>query len=348
VLALLTGAITLLAGEWLIPLMHTEESALVSRYLRFLLAVVPFMMCEAVSIACLRGAGDMVTGLVAMSLVNVVNIAVAWTLLLGIGPLSSLGWDSLCIGTSCGYAVGGLIPLVVLLRGRAGLRIQRRLLRPDTDLIRRIVRIGLPAGIDQVSVIGCQLLFVSIINGLGDLAMAAHGVAIKIESLAYLPGTAFQVAAATLAGQYLGAGNYRQATRSVLGACVAGIGLMGFVGLVLYFGADKLARLFVSSEQLDVAQLSASLLRIVSCVMVPLALMMVLNGALRGAGDTRWPLLFTFIGLLGVRMPTAYLFTDILDWGVRGAWYAMVADLTVRCLLVSYRFLHGGWKHIEV
>ena len=78
--------------------------------------------------------------------------------------------------------------------------------------------------------------------------------------------------------------------------------------------------------------------------MPPLALMQVLTGALRGAGDTRWPLAFTFIGFLGVRLPLAWLLTQYWDWGVHGAWYAMAIDVMVRCALMVARFLSGGWK----
>jgi putative MATE family efflux protein len=301
-----------------------------------------------VGIGCLRGAGDMMTGLVTMILVNVVNITVAWSLLLGIGPLPELGWDALPIGTACGHAVGGSIPLILLLRGRTGLRIRRPLLRPDPHLMRRILRIGLPGGIDVLSIVACQLFFISIVDRLGTVATAAHGVAIRIESLAYLPGYAFQVASATLAGQYLGARDYRQASRSVLTACAASGSLLLAAGLVLFFGSHQLVRVFLSADQTDVAAIVPSLLQIVSFAMVPLALVQVLTGALRGAGDTRWPLAFTFIGFLGVRIPAAYLLAHAWGWGVRGAWYAMVADVMVRCLLIAYRFNHGGWKRIEV
>ena len=123
-----------------------EPAAFATRYIQFLVPMLPMMMLEAVGIGCLRGAGDMVTGLVTMILVNVVNITVAWSLLLGLGPLPQLGWDALPIGAACGHATAGLIPLAVLARGRAGLRIQRRMLVPDRSLMRRILRIQVHAG----------------------------------------------------------------------------------------------------------------------------------------------------------------------------------------------------------
>ena len=94
--------------------------------------------------------------------------------------------------------------------------------------------------------------------------------------------------------------------------------------------------------------MTAPCLRVVSTAMLPLAILMVLSGALRGAGDTRWPLVFSSIGFAGVRMPLAILFTQIFLWGVIGAWYAMAIDLSVRALLVAWRFLHGGWKRVRV
>jgi putative MATE family efflux protein len=325
-----------------------ESAALATRYLYCLIAVMPLMMLESVGNGCLRGAGDMITGLLTMIVVNVVNIAVSWSLLLGLGPLPEMGWDGLAIGTACGHAVGGLIPLSRLLRGRAGLRIQRSLLKPDRDLMRRILRIGVPGGVDTLSVTSCQLVFLSMVDRLGTVAAAAHGVAIRVESLAYLPGYAFQLAAATLAGQFLGARDYHRANRSVLVACATSGVLMIGVSLSFFFFPNPLVDLFLGPNQDDVAAVAPRLLQIIAVALPTLALTQVLTGALRGAGDTRWPLVFTFIGFLIVRLPMTWLLTQEWNWGIQGAWYAMAADIIVRCALITARFLTGGWKRVEV
>ncbi len=172
ILALVFTATGLLLSNHLATALNLEgeAAALATRYLWYVVPMLPLIMLEAVGIGCLRGAGDMVTGLVTMIVVNAINIAVSWSLLLGVGPLPAIGWDALPIGTACGHAFGGLIPLVVLLRGRAGLRIRWRMLRPDWSLIRRILRIGVPGGVDTVSVVLCQLAFLSIIDRLGTVA----------------------------------------------------------------------------------------------------------------------------------------------------------------------------------
>jgi Na+-driven multidrug efflux pump len=77
-------------------------------------------------------------------------------------------------------------------------------------------------------------------------------------------------------------------------------------------------------------------------------LQMILTGALRGAGDTRWPMLFTVVGFLGIRLPATYYVLSHTTLGVAGAWWAMVLDIVVRCGMVTYRFFHGGWKRTRV
>lgn len=348
--ALAFTVVGILGADRLVELLRLEgqPARLATEYLGYLMPLLPLMMLEAVGIACLRGAGDMVTGLVSMILVNAVNIAVGWSLLLGLGPLEPQGWKSLAIGTACGHAAGGLIPFVVLLRGRRGLRLRLGQLRPDPSLMRRILRIGIPGGLDVLSIVLCQLIFLSIVNQLSVDEVAAHGVAIRIESLAYLPGYAFQVAAATLAGQYLGARDYRNAGRIVLVACLTNGALLTGAGLALLLGAEQLVAVFVSSQQAQVLEIAPHLLRIVSLAMPALALLQVLTGALRGAGDTRWPLAVTWLGFVGVRIPLAWLLLLHWNWGIAGAWYAMVIDLLLRTALIAYRFLHGGWKRVEV
>ncbi len=330
-------------------------------YLMFIVPVLPMIMIEAIGVACLRGAGDMIGGLVVMFSTNAVNIAVSWLLVLGPGPIPQLGWEGIATGTACGHTFGALMILVMMARGRAGLKIRWRLLRPDGDLIRRLLRVGVPGGMDTLLIIFCHLWFVTVINRLGPLAAAAHGVAIRIESLAFLSGAAFQVAATTTAGQYLGARDFHKAGRSVALACLVGGGVMTAAALVFFTFPLPLASLFVRGSEIDVARQAVPLLRIVALAVPAFAVTMILSGALRGAGDTRWPLMFSLIGFIAVRIPLAHWLafeqltllggTWVIDgWnlGVVGAWYAMFLDLHLRAALILYRFFHGGWKRVEV
>jgi putative MATE family efflux protein len=332
-----------------------------TRYLTIELCVLPAVMVERVGVACLRGAGDMVSGLVVMAIVNAVNMALSYALCVGAGPLPQLGWTGIALGTAVGHLCGAAILLALLANGRAGFHLRLAGMRPDVDLIRRILRIGVPGGIDVILVSICHLIYLRIVLSLGDVAAAAHGVAIQVEALGYMPGGAFQISAATLAGQYLGARDLVRARRSVIMACAVASGIMVAAGIVFYAAATPLAAFFLGGRASEVVPLAATLLRIVAYAMLPLAVMMVLIGALRGAGDTRWPLALNLLGIVLLRVPLAiYLAHDVVTipiiersipgagMGVVGAWYGAVIDIVARCLLLIARFRHDAWQRIEV
>jgi len=339
------------------------STALATRYLAIVLPALPAMMIIHVGVAVLRGAGDMWAGLLAMSVVNLVNAAASFALAVGAAGLPRLGWEGLAWGTTLGYCLGAGCVIGLLCRTGSGLRPVREDWLPDKAWLGRILHVGIPAGVDAVFNATCHLAFLSIVNGLGDVAAAAHSVAITIESLAFLPGSAFMVVAATLAGQFLGAGDERRARRSVWLAAMACMTLMSAAGIVFLATADGLAAWFVGggSRQPDVAALTAQLVRIVAFAQPPLALLIVFSGGLRGAGATRVPLAVNFLGMLLVRLPLAVFLAResiVLPAGLGtvpglglaaiGAWYAMAADLTVRGVAMLLIISGKSWSRAVV
>jgi putative MATE family efflux protein len=295
-----------------------------------------------------------------MAIVNAVNMVVSYSLCTGLGPLPAMGWTGIAIGTAIGHCCGAAILIGLLVGGRAGFHLRLETMRPDFDLIRRILRIGIPGGIDVILVSLCHLLYLRIVLSLGDIPAAAHGVAIQVEALGYMPGGAFQISAATMAGQYLGAKDLVRARNSVIMACALATGIMVVAGAIFYVAATPLASFFLGGRQIEVVPLAAHLLRIVAFAMAPLAILMVLVGALRGAGDTRWPLALNLLGLLVLRVPLALFlaYSEVpLPWGgsipgaglgVVGAWYGVIIDIVARCVLLIARFRHDAWQRIDV
>jgi putative MATE family efflux protein len=346
-----------------------EAAALAVRYVWIITPAIPLIMIEQVGSACLRGAGDTVSGMAARVVVNAVDIVLSAALVIGWGPFPDLGWNGLAIGSACGHAVGGVIILWRLWQGGGGLRLSEhpaaRSTWPgewamDWPMMRRILRVGLPGGFDVLSVLACHLIYVAIINRLGTVAQAAHGLGVQIEAMSYLPGSAFQVAAATLAGQSLGAADHRRAVRGVLLCLAAAATIMSAADMVMFFAGESIAVAF-TGQCGEIAVLVGQLLKIVALSCPALALLMITGGALRGSGDTAWPLAITFLGLVGIRIPGACL----LAWnevplpllglsipaaglGVAGAWWAMVADVYFRAVLAAGRFVQGGWQRIQV
>jgi putative MATE family efflux protein len=358
-LALLLGAavarIGWAAAPWVVQVLNlsglSAESA--TRFLRIVLMVTPLLACTSAGIASLRGAGDTRTGMWVMIGVNAINATMGWTLVLGLGPFPALGFTGIAVGTASAEAVGGLVVLALLARGRSGLRLEPRGMVPDWGRIRRILRISLPAAGESLTNTLCQLWFLGLINRLGPIATAAHGVTLRCEAIAFLTVAAFAVPASTLTGQYLGARRPDQAARAARTAWGMGVLVMSVLGLLLYTQAVAMFEIFLGGRQPRVVDLGVPVLRIVAFALPALATINVLGGALRGAGDTRWPWVIVLFGYLAVRLPLTYLLATPtaaggLGWGLYGAWVAMFADLHVRGALVAARFLHGGWKHTRV
>ena len=362
-LAVLLTLIMLWIGPYLAGWLHLQDKAaqLATDYLSIVIPALPLVMVQRVGVAALRGAGDALAGFWIMASVNVVNACVSTALVVGWHPFPHLGWHGLAWGTAAGYVVGGLIVIALLARGRSGMRLTSTELWPNLDLARRILRVGIPGGLDRLMIVACHLWFVAIVNSLGALPAAAHSLAIRIESLAYIPGTAFEVAAATLAGQFLGRREPDRASRSVLLCVAAMMALVALIAFLFRWCPDALVGWFTSSENHETATAAIPLLKLVAYGLPFLGISMVLTGALRGAGDTRVPLVISVIGFLCFRIPLAYWFAletisfaplalTLPGWngGVVGAWYAMLCDVVVRAALVAWRFVHGGWREVKV
>ena len=135
-------------------------------FLRIVLLATPLVASLTTGVACLRGAGNTRTGMWVMMAVNVINVSLSWSLVTGLGVFPSLGLRGVATGTAIGEGTGGLIVLLVLARGRSGLKLERRYLIPKPAHVWRILRISLPAAGESLSNSICQLWFLSLINKL--------------------------------------------------------------------------------------------------------------------------------------------------------------------------------------
>src|SRR5439155_23214347 len=142
------------------------------------------------------GVGNQRTGTWVLGGVAIINVPLAWLFHHGGGPIPAMGFTGIALGTAVSQMIGGLAVLVLLIRGRAGLRLKMRWLRPDFSLLRRLMRISVPAGLDSLMLAVGQLFFLAVINRLsaepnGVHSVAAHGIALRCEAISFLLGTAF-------------------------------------------------------------------------------------------------------------------------------------------------------------
>ena len=323
-----------------------EVAELGGMYIRIVFLSTPSIFLIFTAEGALRGAGDTKTPMKVGATMNVINVILNYILIFGKLGFPVLGVKGAGIATATAFAWASVTYLVIFSSGKFVLSISRHDLSFDTEMIKRIIRIGIPASIQRVIMSSSMILYVSIIAGFGTTALAAHQIGLRVESLSYMPGFGFAVAATALVGQNLGAQNPQKAEESGWEAAKLCAVLMGAAGLFMILFPKPMARLFVADA--DVVNLAAWYLRIVAVSEPPLAVIFTLAGGLQGAGDTRSPLYISVFGLWLFRIPLAYFLGIVLGWGAVGAWTGMTVDTFVRGGLYIYRFRKGKWKEVTV
>jgi len=347
--AAMTTAILWPLAEPMLELMGASERvvSLGSMYMRVILATsllgFPMMVLNGI----MRGAGDTRTPMVITLVMNVLNILVAGGLVFGAGPLPALGLAGAAIATASARLLGGVLALYLVMSGRCFLRVRiGEVLRWDRQLNARIVRLSLPtAGESMVRRLGF-ILFMRIISALGEVPLAAHQIAINVESLSFMPGFGLSVASTTLVGQSLGAKKPELAEESIRSAMRLSLVVMGTLGVVFALFGPSIAALFGSTP--EVVALAGSVVRIGALEQLPIAVLMVISGSLRGAGDMKTPMYATLVGTFLFRVPIVYLFAVVLGWGLHGVWLGTAVDWTARAALIYVLFRRGAWKRVEL
>lgn len=216
----------------------------------------------------------------------------------------------------------------------------------DYHLSKRILKVAIPAAIEQLGLRFGMLIFEMMVISLGNLSYAAHKIALVGESFSFNLGFAFSFAATALVGQELGRNSPKQALKKGYICTIIAVIVMSTMGIIFLVAPNLLVSLFSKDE--NVVALSIVALRLVSICQPFSAMSLVLSGALRGAGDTKSVLFITFVGIFLVRIPTTYLFLYVLKLGLSGAWIVMTIDLFVRSSALLYVFKRGKWKYLTV
>jgi putative MATE family efflux protein len=326
-----------------------QARAFAFSYLKMLSASLPFLTVLSVANACLRGAGDTLTPAVSMIVVDVVNVVCSFGLTYGKWGLPALGFDGIAAGTVIAYIAGGVLQVIVLLGGRGGVRLHIHRMRPHWHTLRRVLRIGLPSGAEGLIQWAANFAIVIVINRLDarSVASAAFINAVKIESISYLPGFAFAIAASTMVGQSLGMRDWHRARRSGYLAYAVGGGIMFVCGLLFIFFGRAMAD-WMLPRQPEIAALTARLLFMTGFVQAGFAGSMIFSGALRGAGDTVAVMSMNLSSIVAVRFVGVMFAVYVVRGGVVAAWGVMCAELVIRGVLAWARFAMGKWRHVEV
>lgn len=317
-------------------------------YINVVAFSAPFSGIMFAGNAALRGSGDTRTPFAVMTLVNTVNIGVSWLLVFGPEPFGGMGIAGIAWGTTIAWITGAVILFFVLLLRRKGLRLELVTLRPDIEVMRRIVRVGIPSAVEIFGMWTINAFVVRIISGLpAEGALGAHFIAIRCESLSFLPGFALGAASATLAGQYLGMGDRERAQQAVKTCWFGGVGLMTLIGMIFLFAPEAMVNLIAPGSEIHL-RLAAPIVFLCGLTQPFLATNVILKTTFRGSGDTKAVMMYSYGSMLVLRLGGCYLFAEVLQLGLWWLWVVMSFDLICQAIVFSRRFFSGRWMDARV
>lgn len=332
----------------ILRLINTPEAIIAdaASYLLVFMAGLIFMFLYNVLSAILRGLGDSRTPLLFLVYSTVINIILDPLMILGVGPFPRMGVAGAALATVIAQGVSAYLGIRYLNKVGHMLSFRFRDLNFDRDLTKLTLRIGLPAGIQQMVVSLGNLTISSFINSFGQTVVAAYGAAGRLDQFAFMPAMSLGVATSAFVGQNLGAGKEERVKETVRSSLLQ-VTLFTLPAVLLaLFAPRALLSLFTNDQ--EVLRIGAGYLRIAAFSYFPFAWMFVYNGVLRGAGDTLPTMFFTIGSLWVVRVPLARYLSSLPGLGVRGIWWGIAISPIFGLVLSVGYYLTGRWKKVGV
>lgn len=349
----------ILRGPLINLLYGSAEPAVIKNaytYLGITLLTYPLISIDLVANGILRGAGDTKTPMLITIFMNIINIFLSYFLIYGIKlqnvhfniQLPGMGIMGAALGIATARTIGALIILFVLLRGSRIIKLTKLLhFRFDKELLKPVFGVGIPASVESLLFNVGKLLTQIYIVSMGTVSIASNAIGGSIASMLNIPGAALSIAATAIVGQNIGRGKSEEAESSLKyllwfsSACLAALGLIS-VPL-----SRTLASLYTGDS--DIIALASRLIR-VNAVFIPFwPMSFVLPAGLKGAGDAKYTMITTIIGMWVFRITLGYILGIPLKLGLIGVWLGMYTDWLVRGTLYFLRLRSGKWKdHVVI
>ena len=318
-----------------------EVQSLAAQYFFILYTPMLFRAATTVFGTVLRAAGDTKTPMRIGLVVNLINVIFNFILIYPTREIEifsqkitvfgmGMGVIGAAIASAISFVVGGILITVALFKHPLVSPKKQRFL-PDKEILLPCLKVALPNMLQRFGTSLGYVFFAAMINSLGEISTAAHTVANTVESAFYIPGYGMQAAAATLAGNAVGAKDKDKLKNLSKLLMIIETSLMILSGTLLFIFAPDMIKLF--SDDQNVVALGATVLRMVAVSEPFFGISIIMEGMLQGMGKTVQPFVYNIIGMWGIRIVGTFICTQILSFGLESAWACMIAHNLLLCML---------------
>jgi putative MATE family efflux protein len=316
-------------------------------YQRILSLGATLFLFRGVLAGAMHGFGDTRSPMVVAGVAGLFNVFGDWALVNGRLGLPAMGVAGAAVASLGAHVLGAALTLAIL-----GLRLTparvnlRQALSFERPVLITLWRLALPASGEHLLTDLSRTVGVFMIARLGAVALAGHEVTAAAESLSFMPGWGFAIAASIMVGQSLGRGDPERAKLAVSEALRIAVAFGAIMAGLFVIAPGPLVRIF--TPDVAVTSVASRLLRIAGLAQPFVALQGVFTGALRGAGDTRSPMIAGGVSAWLVRTSVTYVAVIVMGWPVEWAWWAMTGDWAVRSVWVWLVYRRGRWQEVRV
>ena len=326
-----------------------QETA--SRYFFILYTPMLFRAATIILGTALRAVGDTKTPMRVGLIVNAVNIILNFLFIyptrqIGGITIPGMGWGVLGAGaaSAVAFATGGILTTIVFWKHPL-ISPRGRSFRPDPEILRPCLKVALPNMLQRFGTSLGYVAFASMINALGEISTAAHTIANTVESAFYIPGYGMQTAAATLAGNALGARDNQRMKDLTRVTLVLEVVMMTISGGLLFIFAPQMMGIF--SKDPEVIRLGSIVLRMVALSEPIYGVSIIFEGILFGVGNTVVPFVYNISGMWGVRIVGTFITTRLMGMNLVAAWSCMIAHNFLLFVLFTLHYVRGKWNPLE-
>jgi putative MATE family efflux protein len=346
IVGVVVGAIGAVAAEPILRAMGAsrEVAGIGVDYLQPLMLGTPFWYLTLVYTGILRGVGNTRIPFICAIVANIINAFLNYCLVLGNFGFPSLGVTGSAIGTVTAQFVNLVILVVVLKHGAVkGLQPSLRPAPIDRGLAIELFKVGWPAALDMLVINAGFLTALTMLGRIDEITVAAHGLGLRVQSLAFVPGMSIAQATGALVGQALGASDVpraRQVVRASLLLCTA---IMSVLAIIIMFAAGTMVRVFDVQPGTPFHTYCVQWMQLLGIAMFPSAIHIAFVGLLQGSGSTMTSLKINIWTTVFLQIPLSYIFGFTFGWGAWGVWLAFPVVFAAKAVLAFFAYRSGKW-----
>jgi len=313
-------------------------------YMQISFLGIIFMFIFFVFQSLMRGVGDVKIPLFIVLSTVILNLFLDPLFILGYGIIPAFGVAGAAITTVLTEGLSAIIGIIILFNGKHGIRLKVKHLRPNFRIMKKIFRLGFPASIEQSTRSLGMTIMIFVVASFGTMVTAAYGIGGRILSFVIIPALGLSMATSTLVGQNIGAGKIKRAEKVATLSMKISFFSLSIMAVILFVFANYISRFFIPQD-IAVINMSANFIRIMAVSFGFVGIQIVLNGVLRGAGDTFAPMVLTVISLWTLRVPLAYCLSNFTSLSYNGIWWSFpIANIVSFVLTYIWYKKKSNWK----